>query len=210
MLELTTSLDRAGAAGLTVRSIVESAAYLFEFRAEYPELGSRSFVEQMRIERLPPEYTAAWHVVVKRAGEEAAFDLLLPVSVVALCFDDPPAAFAAAVSTLAAADAQRCVEAPLDWMRAVGQRVANDIAVLGSGAEMAERLDEAGTPRHSILLPCIARSECARRRAQSAGLSDRSAAFRARVGAATPARVPARLRLDTHAAARSAWRERGD
>jgi hypothetical protein len=109
----------------------------------------------MRIERLPPEYTAAWHVVVKRAGEEAAFDLLLPVSVVALCFDDPSAAFSAAVSTLAAADAQRCAEAPLDWMRAAGQRVANDIAVLGSCAEMAERLDQAGTPRHAIYYPAL-------------------------------------------------------
>lgn len=154
-LELAAGLDRAGAAGLTVRSIVESAAYLFEFRAEYAEQTARSFVEQMHIEALPADYTAAWHAVAARVGEEAAFELLLPVAVVALCFDDPPAAFAAALSALTDADAQHCVASPLAWMRAVGQRVSGDVAVLGSGAEVAERLDGSGGLRHAIYYPAL-------------------------------------------------------
>jgi hypothetical protein len=53
LLAAAAALDEPGAASLTVRGLVEPAALLHEFRAEYPDQGLRSFAEQRSIKDRP-------------------------------------------------------------------------------------------------------------------------------------------------------------
>jgi hypothetical protein len=90
--DLVAELDRPGPQDLTVRDIVESAAYLYEFKAHYPEFGAQSFREQLEFEMPDREYRHAFQIAEERMGD-GAFDNFLVVSVLSLCCDDPAEAF---------------------------------------------------------------------------------------------------------------------
>lgn len=96
---LLAEIDRPGPNDLTVRDIVESAAYLYEYKSHYPAFDVQSFKEQIEIENLPKEYRYAFELAEERLGD-SAFDNFLVISVLSLCFDNPTEAFYTAIEAI--------------------------------------------------------------------------------------------------------------
>jgi hypothetical protein len=147
-------LDAPGPRGLTVRGIVESAAYLYEFRAEYPTFGPKAYVEQLAVEDPGMEYRVGYDLAASVLGG-AAFDALLPVALIALCFEDPPRAFVTALETIANSSRSRPVPDTLAGIRWLASSLPDDMPRLGSAAEVA--LDSSGRvqAQHPIYLEAV-------------------------------------------------------
>lgn len=149
-------LDSPGPRGLTVRGIVESAAYLYEFRAEYPTFGPKAYVEQLAVDAPGMEYRVGYDLAASVLGG-AAFDALLPVALIALCFEDPPRAFVAALEVIASRSRSGPGLDTLPGMQWLASSLPDDIPRLGSAAEVA--LDSTGhvQAQHPIYLEAVLR-----------------------------------------------------
>jgi hypothetical protein len=151
---LLARLDSPGPRGLTVRGIVESAAYLYEFRSEYPTFGPKAYVEQLAVDDPGMAYRVGYDLAASLLGG-AAFDALLPVSLVALCFDDPPRAFVAALETIATSSRSGPGLHTLAGLQRLVSSLPGDIPRLGSAVEVA--VDSSGRiqARHPIYLEAV-------------------------------------------------------
>ncbi|KPL04173.1 MAG: hypothetical protein AMJ73_04505 [candidate division Zixibacteria bacterium SM1_73] len=85
-------LDVAGAEGVTIRSIVESGAFLVQKRTHWPNLTAEGFGKMLDRECPAPEYRLAYDVSMRYLGKEA-FDCYPIIAYLSLCTDSPPDAF---------------------------------------------------------------------------------------------------------------------
>ena len=147
-------LDGPGPRDLTVRGIVESAAYLYEFRAEYPTFGPKAYVEQLAVDAPGMEYRVGYDLAASVLGG-GAFDALLPVALIALCFEDPPRAFVTALEVIAKSSRSAPVLDTLAGIQWLASSLPDDIPRLGSAAEVA--LDSTGRvpAQHPIYLEAV-------------------------------------------------------
>lgn len=136
VLELVAELDRPGPKDLTVRDIVESAAYLYEFKSHYPRFGARAFREQIEVEDPLKEYRHAYEIAEERLGE-SAFDNFLAVSVLALCFDDPTAAFHTALDMVGRTSVIHRRPEDLELIFATSEQISAVHLGLGTAAQVA-------------------------------------------------------------------------
>jgi hypothetical protein len=140
---LLTDFDRAGPAGLSVRSIVESLTYLIQKRAEfgysigrYRSAGER-YLDHLRTASLPPEYTGAFAFADQTFGHRADAVMMMPVLAhVALCNHSPPEAFAGLCDAVARDEITMKTEVDtiIDYCRRIERRH------LGFAAEVTDSL----------------------------------------------------------------------
>jgi hypothetical protein len=129
-------IDDPGPEGLTVRAIVESAAYLYEYKAHYPRFGLRSFKEQIVMEDLPKEYSHAFEIAEIALGD-AAFDNFLIVALLALCFEDPTSAFYTALDAVRRTGTIYRRPEDLPSLLGASEQISKAHSGLGSAAQVA-------------------------------------------------------------------------
>ena len=151
---IVAALDRQAPCGLSVRTIVESAAYLFEFQAEYPDVGPTAFAAQRRLENLPEEYTAAYDLLRASLGDDRTYALMLPIAAAALCFDDPPSAFELGAERVAAGMGA-LPDDSLARVRWIVAQVLPDLAVIGASMDVAEQREAQGLGQHPVYFPAM-------------------------------------------------------
>lgn len=93
-------LDRQGASGVTVRDIIESAAYLYEHKTHYIGLDIAGYEKLLSQDQPPSEYYHAFHKAKEILGE-TAFDNFLFAAFISLCFNRPEAVFADVLENIA-------------------------------------------------------------------------------------------------------------
>lgn len=146
---LISELDVHSGNHLTNRAVIESATMLFEHRSHLPRLNHRSYLELLRSE-IPTrasEYRIAYEIAAAELGD-SAFEAMLPLGFLALCFDCPREAFLEALVILT----QRGT--PAHWNVDVVQRLARTLSQshqpIGSSIE---RL--VGGDSHPIYSPVV-------------------------------------------------------
>ncbi|MFH2047413.1 MAG: hypothetical protein ABIK92_19975 [Pseudomonadota bacterium] len=85
-------LDRPGSSGVTVRDIVESAAYLYEHKTHYIDLDIAGYEKFLSQDLPPKEYYHAFHKAKEILGK-TAFDNFLFAAFISLCFSRPEVVF---------------------------------------------------------------------------------------------------------------------
>jgi len=133
---LLEAIDDPGPEGLTVRAIVESAAYLYEYKTHYPHFGLRSFKEQIVMEDLPREYSYAFEIAEAELGD-AAFDNFLIVALLALCFEDPASAFYTALDAVRRTATIYRRPEDLRSLLSASEQISKVHSGLGSAAQVA-------------------------------------------------------------------------
>jgi hypothetical protein len=136
LCDLWEEIDHPGQDGLTVRAIVESAAYLYEYKTHYPHFGLRSFKEQIVMEDLPKEYSYAFEIAEATLGD-AAFDNFLIVALMALCFEDPTSAFYTALNAVQHTGTIYRRPEDLPSLFRASEQISKVHAGLGSAAQVA-------------------------------------------------------------------------
>ncbi|MDO9111600.1 MAG: hypothetical protein Q7U40_13150, partial [Desulfatirhabdiaceae bacterium] len=93
-------LDRPGSSDVTVRDIIESAAYLYEHKTHYIDLDIAGY-EKLLSQDLPPkEYYHAFHKAKEILGE-TVFDNYLFAAFISLCFSQPEVVFTDVLKNIA-------------------------------------------------------------------------------------------------------------
>lgn len=134
--DLMAEIDRPGPKGLTVRDIVESAAYLYEFKYHYPAFDALSFKEQIEIENPPKEYRFAFEIAEACLGD-SAFDNFLIVSILSLCFDNPTEAFYTALDMVRRTGVIYKRREHMNRLFATSEQISSLHCGLGTAAEVA-------------------------------------------------------------------------
>lgn len=93
-------LDRPGCLGVTVRDIVESAAYLYEHKTHYINLDITGYENFLKQDLPPKEYYYAFDKAKEILGENT-FDNFLFAAFISLCFEHPEAVFADVLKNIA-------------------------------------------------------------------------------------------------------------
>jgi hypothetical protein len=144
-------LDEPDADGLSTRDILESAAFLYEYKTHYTGLSAQGYSSLLEANCPSPEYRKAYDLTVKVLGNRA-FDEYLSLSVAALCFAEPNKVF---VDILSAARNCRHVRA-VEYIRSIASRVAARHQAIGSAAQVAfEGTSPLGKLQHPIYTPAV-------------------------------------------------------
>ena len=81
-------IDNVDPKGLTVRSIIESAAMLIQKRIHLPRLTPKEDLQMLHYKYVEGEYREAYEVAVRYLGE-VAFNLYPLLSYLSLCTSEP-------------------------------------------------------------------------------------------------------------------------
>ena len=155
VIALFGEIDRPGPAGVSVRAIVESAAYLYELRTHLVDLDDDGFQEILRRDPLPIEYRLAYDVLREACGA-AAFANLLPLCLVALCFARPEAVYPELIAEAVARGLHYRGQADLRSFLQLAMDLQPRYPVLGTAGEVAAQWSAQKKQQHPIYFPGIA------------------------------------------------------
>lgn len=120
--DLIATLDEHSGDYLTNRAVIESSTMFFEHREHYRELNHESYLQLLRNE-VPSEvseYRVCYELATNFLGSRA-FDSILPISFIALCFAKPRNVFRAALSLI------QSEGIPAEWTVSIVQQVAQSL-----------------------------------------------------------------------------------
>jgi hypothetical protein len=135
--DLIAALDEHGDDRLTDRAVIESSAMFFEHRVHWADLSHDRYLRLLRAEmpEANSEYRIGYELATAFLGEQA-FDCMLPVSFIALCFERPRQVFREALGLL------RRSGAPHEWALEGVQQVAQSLMrwhqPIGTAVEVME------------------------------------------------------------------------
>ena len=152
---LFSEIDKPGSAGVSVRAIVESAAYLYEFRVHVENLDDDTFRAILRDYDPPIEYRLAYDVLHQACGP-VAFANLLPLCYLALCFADPASVYKRLVEESVNRDLHYRTEADIPAFLQLAVDLRRQYALVGTAGDVAETWAEQKRDQHPIYFPGVA------------------------------------------------------
>ncbi len=137
---LAHSLDEPGSEGITTRDIIESAAFLYEYKTHMAPEYSNSYAYSFFLKHYCPaqEYRRAYEFTNQTVRNAAlAFDSYLTLSVAALYFDKPHEAFKDVLDVANDLKPSFDPEYRATSLKAITEQVAGKHRLLGSAADVA-------------------------------------------------------------------------
>lgn len=140
-------LDRPGHSGITVRSIVESAAYFYEHATHYPNIDARAYDEILARDKPPEEYYQAYSLSKEILGNTAFSNFLL-AAFISLCFSRPEMVYEDVLKIIASNSLNYKDDRDLSKFFQAVQPLFSSHSALGSAAEVA--LNGSNAPLHPV------------------------------------------------------------